>query len=149
MNDSQKIKSIIAVDKTADSLLNVLKIDKTKAVDSFLIGKKVGLYNSKNSFEKANSSRYEIAIAIAKYIIDVAKTTGNHSNQATSFIEENLALSILLPKKEVSDLYSSIVAKGVSKFAAYSIIARKYGVSSSIVQKRISLIMLEEAKINV
>ncbi len=133
-------------DKLAEEIFEVLSIDKTKSIDPYYIGKKLGVFNSLKTKELLKYDRSDMANIIAEYLLSFKK---NNSNVSDVEQKKILLSSLLLPREEVYAMYKSKHSQIANDSIVFDLIARRYGVSTEMVAKRIRDLNNMEAKHNV
>ena len=147
------------VNNIANQFLTKLRIDKTRAIDTYDMAKKIGLNSNNllnfidddalnldilNNNKTANRDRYIIARAIAKYIILAAVPKADLNNTDVQNVLNDLALSIVIPNKEASSLYRRLKANNISNNIISKKISDLYGVDKAIAESRLYQIIAEE-----
>lgn len=153
---------IIVADKTADLVHRALKINKTRAVDTYDIAKKIGLNSRKTSIEhinfdeirnnnnkKANDDRFLLAKTIAKYIIISALPNADMESNDTKDTIDALALSLVIPKNEATKMYRNLKSTKLNDNDIAYNLALLYGVNKEIATLRLDQIKLGENLKNV
>lgn len=151
-----KQKTMRIADDTAYSVHNLLGVDKTNAIDTYEIAKKMGVLKG-NKIEnnssiylrnkkEPNVARYEWARDIAKFIVAASNPKANTKGMLYQETIDELAASLIMPKKETLIIYNYLNAKGVDENKIARVLATRYGISESIAIKRLKFLVEEDKK---
>lgn len=153
------LRRLNVANNTANHFLTELKIDKTRAIDTYDIAKKIGLnYSNLSDFlddniskssilndnKTANRDRFILARAIAKYIVLSALPNTNFKDNNVKMVLDDLAMSIVIPNKEASRIYRQLKATNISDDIIATKISNLYGVDKTIANVRLDQLKAEE-----